>query len=63
MDPNGGGNFRDSSGSISGYQLTGDNETKFAADDVVHFYTERDAENNFGTPRYVATLEDIKILR
>ena len=63
MDPTAVEISRDSSGSISGYQLTGDNETKFAADDVVHFYTERDAENNFGTPRYVATLEDIKILR
>lgn len=63
MDPTAVEIKRDSSGNITNYQLTGDSEKEFAANDVVHFYCERDAENNFGTPRYSTSLEDIKIQR
>ena len=55
---------RDSSGTVSNYKLTGGSEEKeFAAADVVHFYADRDANNNFGTPRIISALEDVKILR
>ena len=54
---------RSSDGTIDGYQLSGENEQDFNSEDVVHFYIDRDAENNFGTPRIISALEDVKILR
>lgn len=55
---------RDNNGALTGYKQTGgSNEVEFKAEDVVHFYTDREASNNFGTPRVIAALEDIKILR
>lgn len=63
MDPTAVEIKRDSSGAVTNYKLTGTEEKEFAADDVIHFYVDRDANNNFGTPRVVSTLEDIKILR
>lgn len=54
---------RDSNGAVTGYKVTGDNEKEFKAADVVHFYTDREASNNFGTPRAISSLEDVKILR
>ena len=50
-------------GSITGYQLSGTNEQTFNKEDVVHFYIDRDPSNNFGTPRIISSLEDIRILR
>ena len=63
MDPTAVEIKRDSSGAVTNYKLTGTEEKEFNADDVIHFYVDRDANNNFGTPRVVSTLEDIKILR
>lgn len=54
---------RDKTGAVVGYKLTGTEETEFKAEDVVHFYIDRDAGNNFGTPRIISCLEDVKILR
>ena len=54
---------RDNDGAISGYQITGNDEEEFDASEVVHFYIDRDAENNFGTPRIISALEDVQILR
>lgn len=55
--------LRDSSGVIKNYQITGEEEKQFAAADFIHFYIDKDSANNFGTPRAVACLEDVKILR
>ncbi len=54
---------RDNNGLVSKYKVSGDEEIEFNAADVVHFYTDRDPQNNFGTPRIISTLEDVKILR
>lgn len=54
---------RDSSGTITQYKIAGTEEQTFNAEDVVHFYADRDASNNFGTPRVISALEDVKILR
>lgn len=54
---------RDSSGALKQYKMSGTEEKTFNAEDVVHFYADRDASNNFGTPRIISALEDVKILR
>lgn len=55
---------RDSSGAIKSYkQQEGSEEKEYQANDVVHFFVDREANNNFGTPRVLAALEDVKILR
>lgn len=54
---------RDSSGALKQYKMSGSEEKTFNAEDVVHFYADRDASNNFGTPRIISALEDVKILR
>jgi len=55
---------RDNSGAIKSYkQQEGSEEKEYKAEDVVHFYIDREANNNFGTPRVLAALEDVRILR
>ena len=54
---------RDSSGALKQYKLAGAEEKTFNAEDVVHMFADRDASNNFGTPRIISALEDVKILR
>lgn len=55
---------RDNSGAIKSYkQQEGSEEKEYQANDVVHFYVDREANNNFGTPRVLAALEDVRILR
>lgn len=54
---------RDKNGTVSGYKLSATEEKEFKADDVIHFYVDRDASNSFGTPRIISSLEDVKILR
>jgi hypothetical protein len=55
---------RDNSGTIKSYkQQEGSEEKEYKAEDVVHFFVDREANNNFGTPRVLAALEDVKILR
>lgn len=55
---------RDKNGNIQGYnQKVDDSEKKFKTDDVVHFYLDKEPNNAFGTPRYIAALEDVKFLR
>ena len=55
---------RDNSGAIKSYkQIEGSEEKEYQANDVVHFFVDREANNNFGTPRVLAALEDVKILR
>lgn len=55
---------RDNSGAIKSYkQQEGTEEKEYKAEDVVHFFIDREANNNFGTPRVLAALEDVRILR
>lgn len=56
---------RDSHGTITAYEQWNDNgETKkFAPTEVIHFYMDKDASHSFGTPRIIAALEDVKLLR
>lgn len=55
---------RDKNGNILKYeQGYGENKKEFSPDDVIHFYMDKDANNAFGTPRLVAALDDIRLLR
>lgn len=55
---------RDKSGAIVKYKQTLNGEEKtFDLVDVIHIYLDREAGNAFGTPRIVAALEDVKLLR
>ena len=55
---------RDKHGNILKYeQGRGGNKKQFKPDDVIHFYLDKDANNAFGTPRILAALEDVKLLR
>lgn len=55
---------RDKHGNILKYeQGKGGNKKQFKPDDVIHFYLDKDANNAFGTPRILAALEDVKLLR
>ena len=56
---------RDKHGTILSYEQWNDEgETKkFAPTEVIHFYMDKDASHSFGTPRIIAALEDVKLLR
>ena len=55
---------RDKHGNILKYeQGFGSNKKQFRPEDVIHFYLDKDANNAFGTPRIIAALEDVKLLR
>lgn len=44
-------------------QIVNGEEKSYAPHDVVHFYLDKEPNNAFGTPRIVAALEDVKLLR
>ena len=55
---------RDKNGAIKNYQQQVGNEKKsYKPTEVVHFYIDKAGGEAFGTPRIVAALEDVKILR
>lgn len=55
---------KDSSGTIKNYvQSVNGEEKKFAPTEMIHFYLDRESGNSFGTPRIIAALEDVKLLR
>lgn len=55
---------RDKNGNILKYeQGYGENKKEFFPRDVIHFFMDKDANNSFGTPRIIAALEDVKLLR
>lgn len=55
---------RDKNGTVKQYQQEVENETKtFKPTDVIHFYMDREGGAAFGTPRVIAALEDVKLLR
>lgn len=55
---------RDKFGTIKSWTQNVDGEEKkYKASEVIHIYLDKDAANAFGTPRIVAALEDVKLLR
>lgn len=55
---------RDDNGKIIGYmQSVNGKEKRYKKEDIIHFYLDKDPNNNFGTPRIIAALEDVKLLR
>lgn len=44
------------------YRINGE-EQQFSPKDVIHFYIDKDPNNNYGTPMVTAALEDVKLLR
>lgn len=55
---------RDLNGNVLKYeQGYGRNKKQFYPRDVIHMYLDKDANNSFGTPRVIAALEDVKLLR
>lgn len=55
---------RDKNGNVLKYeQGYGDNIKEFFPRDVIHFFMDKDANNAYGTPRIIAALEDVKLLR
>lgn len=56
---------RDDCGNILGYvqKIENGKEKKFKVEDVIHIYMDKETDNAFGTPKIVAALEDVKLLR
>lgn len=55
---------RDKNGNVLKYeQGIGLNKKQFKVEDVIHMYYDKDANNAFGTPRIIAALDDVKLLR
>lgn len=55
---------RDDNGKIIQYmQKVNGKEKKYKKEDVIHIYLDKDPNNNFGTPRIIAALEDVRLLR
>lgn len=55
---------KDDKGNIKKYvQSINGEEIEYDLEDVVHMYLDRESGNNFGTPRMIAALEDVKLLR
>ena len=55
---------RDKNGNVIKYeQGYGDNKKEFFPRDIVHIYMDKDANNAFGTPRIIAALDDVRLLR
>lgn len=64
MDPASLSVERDQNGNIKKYVQTIDgDEKKFDPTDIIHFYLDKEAKNAFGTPRIIAAMEDVKLLR
>lgn len=54
----------DKNGTIKQYsQEAGNNSTTFKPEDVIHIYIDKQGGELFGTPRIIAALEDVKLLR
>ena len=55
---------RDKNGNIEHYiQGYGENEKAFKKEDIIHMYMDKDGNNAFGTPRIIAALDDVQLLR
>lgn len=55
---------RDKHGNILKYeQGKGEEKKQWGKEDVIHIYMDRDGNNAYGTPRIIAALDDVKLLR
>lgn len=56
---------RDECGNVLSYTQTTVNgkSKKYKPKDVIHFYMDKESSNAFGTPKIIAALEDVKLLR
>ena len=55
---------RDKHGNILKYeQGRGEDKKQWSKDDVIHIYMDKDGNNAYGTPRIIAALDDVKLLR
>ena len=56
---------RDKNGKVLKYEQSSDagDSVEFAPTEVIHFYMDKDSSNAFGTPRIIAAMEDVKLLR
>lgn len=56
---------RDQYGNILGYtqKTISGKEKKYKPEDIIHLYMNKESSNAFGTPKVIAALEDVKLLR
>lgn len=56
---------RDKYGNVLSYtqRTVNGEEKKYKVQDVIHFYMNKESSNAFGTPKIIAALEDVKLLR
>lgn len=55
---------RDKHGNILKYeQGRGEEKKQWSREDVIHIYMDKDGNNAYGTPRIIAALDDVKLLR
>lgn len=55
---------RDKYGNVIKYeQGKGETKKQWFKEDVIHIYMDKDANNAYGTPRVIAALDDVKLLR
>ena len=56
---------RDQTGNVLSYtqRIANGKEKTFKPTDIIHFYMDKETNNSFGTPKIIAALEDVKILR
>lgn len=56
---------RDDYGNVLSYtqKTINGKEKKYKPQDVIHFYMNKESNNAFGTPKIIAALEDVKLLR
>lgn len=56
---------RDEHGNVLGYtqRTINGKEKKYKTQDVIHIYMNKESSNAFGTPKVIAALEDVKLLR
>ena len=55
---------RDKHGNILKYeQGRGEEKKQWSKEDVIHIYMDKDGNNAYGTPRIIAALDDVKLLR
>ena len=56
---------RDEYGNITKYvqRIDSGKEKTYKKEDIIHIYMDKESSNSFGTPKIVAALEDVKLLR
>lgn len=56
---------RDNHGTVTAYEQYNDSGERktFAPTEVIHFYIDKEAGSAYGTPRIIAAMEDVKLLR